>query len=96
MSVDPIQRGRRWQAFHEEEGGLKDMLATIKATYLERLASVDPANVDQLQVLALAHKVTCQLEGMVQAIVSGADAAQAALDYTSKMQSIPAAKRRYM
>jgi hypothetical protein len=47
-------------------------------------------------VLSLAHKVTCQLEGMVQAIVAGAEVAQAAKDYAAKMQAIPASARRYM
>ncbi len=96
MSEDPIHRGKRWALFYDEAGGLKDMLATIKGTYLERLAAVDPANVDQLQVLALAHKVTVQLEGMVQAVISTGTAADAAREWTSKMQAIPAAKRRYL
>lgn len=93
---DPIHRGRRWSAFYHEDGGLKDMLAQIKATYLERLASVDPNNTDQLQVLALAHKVTQQLDGMVLSIINGAEVAQASAEYTSRMQAIPKARRRYM
>lgn len=96
MSEDPIQRGRRWAAFYGEDGGLKDMLDEIKETYLTRLASVDPGNVAQLQILATAHKVTVQLEGMVNAVVRGAEVAQAANEYTTRMQAIPAAKRRYM
>lgn len=95
MSQDPIQRGRRWEAFWNEEGGLKDMLVEIQSTYLERLAAVDPANTEQLRVLAMAHRVSKEFEGMIRAIISGADVAQAAKDYTTKMQAIPAASRRY-
>lgn len=94
--VDPIQRGRRWEAFLNEEGGLADMLAEIQRTYLERLAAVDPANTEQLRILAMAHRVSKEFEGMIRTIVAGADVAQAAKDYATKMQAIPAAARRYM
>jgi hypothetical protein len=93
---DPIMRGRRWDAFFNEEGGLKDMLAEVQRTYLERLSAVEPSNVTQLQVLALAARVTRELEGMVRTIVSGGNVAQAAKEYTTRMQAIPDAKRRYM
>lgn len=94
MTEDPIMRGRRWKVFYEEEGGLRDMLETIGQTYLERLSHVDPWKVDQLQVLAMAHKVTQQVDGMVRAIIGGAEVAQAAKEYTTKMQALPEAKRR--
>lgn len=94
MSQDPILRGGRWKAFYHEEDGLKDMFAVIRATYLERLALTDPHKLDQLQILALAHKVTQQVEDMVKAIVSNGDFAQASKEYTSKIQAIPEAKRR--
>lgn len=96
MATDPIQRGRRWEAFWNEDGGLQDMLVEIQATYLERLAAVDPANTEQLRILAMAHRVSKEFEGMVRAIIGGADVAQAAKDYTTRMQAIPAASRRYM
>lgn len=96
MSQDPIQRGRKWQAFYNEEGGLKDMLDTLEQTYLERMANVSVGNLDGLQTMQLAYKVTQQLRNMVQTIVSGADAAEAAKEYTNRMLAIPAEKRRYM
>ena len=96
MTADPIQRGRRWRAFFDEDGGLKDMLVEIQATYLERLAAVDPSNTAQLQVLATAHRISKEFEGMIRAIINGADVAQAAKEYATRMQQIPAAARRYM
>lgn len=96
MSVDPIQRGRRWEAFYNEEGGLRDMLATIQRTYLERLSHVEPGNTPQLQVLALAARVTRELDGMVQAVIADANVAERAQEYTTRMQAIPAAQRRFM
>lgn len=87
-------RGARWKAFYDEENGLKDMFGTIRATYLDRLAKTEPHKVDQLQILALAHKVTQQVEDMVTAIIANGEFAQASKEYTSKIQAIPEAKRR--
>lgn len=93
--VDPIQRGRRWQAFYNEEGGIKDMLAEIRSVYLARLAATDPSNVAGLQVLAQAHRISIEFEGMITAIIAGADVAEAAKERTSRMQALsPAARRR--
>lgn len=95
MSADPIQRGRRWQAFYEEAGGIRDMLAEIRSVYLERIAATDPSNTEGLRVLAMAHRVSTEFEGMITAIISGADVAEKAKEYTSKMQMLsPAARRR--
>lgn len=95
MTVDPIHRGRRWEAFFEEDGGLRDMFETIRTTYLERLSQVEPWETDKLSKLAMAHKITQQVEGMVRSIISNADVQQAARDYADKIEKIPAQKRRY-
>lgn len=94
--IDPEQRGRKWRAFFDEEGGLRDMLSEIQGTYLERLAAVDPNNTEQLRVLALAHRISKEFEGMIRTIINGADVAQAAREYATKMQAIPQAARRFM
>jgi hypothetical protein len=96
VKPDPIQRGARWRAFFDEDGGLKDMLVEIQATYLERLAAVDPANVSQLQVLAMAHRISKEFEAMIRAVIAGGEVAQAAKEYATRMQAIPEAARRYM
>lgn len=96
MASDPIQRGRRWAAFWEEDGGLKDMLAEIQATYLERLAAVDPGNTEQLRVLAMAHRVSKEFEGMIRAIIAGGEVAQKAKEHATRMQAIPEYARRYI
>lgn len=93
--VDPIQRGRRWQAFYEEEGGIKDMLAEIRSVYLERIAACDPNNTEGLRVLAMAHRVSVEFEGMIRSIVNGADVAEKAKEHSTRMQALsPAARRR--
>lgn len=94
--IDPIQRGARWNAFLNEEGGLGDMLAEIQRTYLERLAATDPGNTEQLRVLAMAHRVSKEFEGMIRAIIAGGEVAQKAKEYSSRIQAIPEAARRYI
>lgn len=95
MSTDPIQRGRRWQAFYNEDGGVKDMLAEIRQTYLARIAATDPNNTEGLRVLAMAHRVSVEFEAMITAIIAGADVAEKAREHTSRMQALsPAARRR--
>lgn len=96
MSADPIQRGHKWQAFYNEDGGLKDMLDEIERTYLERMANVSVGNLEALQVMQIAFKVAQEFRGMIQTIVSGAATAEAAKEYATRMQAIPAAKRRYI
>lgn len=94
MSADPIQRGRRWQAFYTEDGGIKDMLAEIRSVYLSRLAATDPSNIAGLQVLAQAHRISIEFEGMITSIIAGADVAEKAKEYTTRMQGLSAAARR--
>lgn len=93
--VDPIQRGRRWQAFYDEEGGIKDMLAEIRSVYLTRIAACDPNNTEGLRILALAHRVSVEFDDMIRSIIAGADVAEKAKEYTTRMQGLsPAARRR--
>lgn len=96
MSEDPIHRGRRWDAFFNEPGGLAEMFDVIGKTYIERMSSVEPWETDKLSKLAMAHKITNQVRGMVHAIVTGADVAQAARDYTDKIERLPSARRRWI
>lgn len=95
MSVDPIQRGRRWQAFHEEEGGLKDMVAQIQAQYLDSLAHIEPSNTEALRVMAMAHRVSREFERLILNIVGGAAVAEATKEHIGRLHSIPAVGRKY-
>lgn len=94
MSEDPIRRGARWKLFLEEDGGLNDMLAEIRQTYLENMAKADPSDTAKLQVLALAHRVAREFEAMIREIVTAGEVATAARDYANKMEKIPQAARR--
>ena len=95
MSEDPIRRGARWKLFLEEEGGINDMMAEIRQTYLERIATADPSDTGKLQVLAMAHRVSREFEAMIRAIVSAGEVANKAREHAAKLEKLtPAAKRR--
>ena len=96
MSEDPIRRGVRWKLFLEEEGGVNDMLAEIRQTYLERIAAAYPGDTGRLQVLSMAHRVSREFEAMIRDIVTAGEVATAARDYTDKMEKLSAAAKRRM
>ncbi len=95
MSDDPIRRGNRWQAFYEEEGGIRDMLATIRAAYFERMSALEPWQVAQLSNLAIAAKVVTQLDAAVMDIVAQGKIADAARRTAEAHEAIPDHKRRW-
>ena len=95
MPEDPIRRGARWKLFLEEEGGINDMLAEIRQTYLKNIAKADPSDTATLQVMALAHRVSREFEAMIRQIITAGEVATAARDHAAKMEKLsPTARRR--
>ena len=95
MPEDPIRRGARWKLFLEEEGGINDMLAEIRQTYLENIAKADPSDTATLQVMALAHRVSREFEVMIRQIITAGEVAAKARDHTAKLEKLsPTARRR--
>lgn len=96
MTDDALQRGRRWKAFYEEDGGLRDMLDTLGETYLDRMSSVEPWETDKLAKLAMANKITKQLKGLVVDIIGRGDVAAAASKHREQIEALPLRKRRLL
>lgn len=91
-----IARGQRWQLFYNEDGGLKDILAEIGRTYIERMSSVEPWETDKLSKLAMANKIVGQLDSVVREIIATGQVADHAKAHTKRIESLPAAKRRWI
>tara|TARA_R110002074_G_scaffold262994_2_gene435124 strand:- start:10401 stop:10703 length:303 start_codon:yes stop_codon:yes gene_type:complete len=96
MTEEDIRRGQRWAAFYAEEGGLRDILTAIGATYIERMSSVEPWETDKLAKLAMANKITKQIDVFVQEIIGTGKVAQAAQRHAEKIEQIPERKRRLL
>lgn len=96
MNEDPIQRGRRWAAFYEEDGGLRDMLDALGTTYIERMSALEPWDTEKLAKLAMANKIAKQLDGFVMEIIGSGDVAAAAKRHREKIEALPLRKRRLL
>lgn len=93
---DPVARGQRWKLFYEEEGGLRDILESLRVAYLERLSAVEPWETDKLVKLSVASKVTKAVDGEIQAIIDAGKVEAAHRDHIKRIEKIPSAKRKFL
>lgn len=96
MTEDALQRGRRWVAFYEEEGGLRDMLDLIGQTYISRMSDIEPWETNKLAKLAMANKIAAQLRGLVLDVIGSGDIAAAAKKRREQIEALPERKRRLL
>lgn len=67
--TEAVARGQRWQAFYDEEDGLRDMFASLRQDYFTKVGEVKPGDTDTLLVLGLADKVAREIERKVQSVI---------------------------
>lgn len=96
MTDDPVLRAERWQAFYHEDGGLKDVLDTLRQAYFHRASDLMPSDTSALLKLGMASKIVDQVEAHVQAIISAGKVAAAAQDHADKIAKLPEARRRFL
>ena len=96
MSEDPIQRANRWHSFYHEDGGLKEVLDTLRTAYLDRAADLMPNDTAALLKLGMARKIVDQLEQHIQAIFVAGKIEAAAQDHADKIAKLPEARRRFL
>jgi len=92
---DPIRRKNRWQAFYEEDGGLRDMMAEMRAAYFQRMSACEPWEVAKLANLAIAAKQIANLDTGVQRIIATGKVQQSAQEAADAQAAIPDYKRRW-
>jgi hypothetical protein len=96
VSEDPIQRAGRWHAFYHEDGGLKEVLDTIKAAYLDRAADLMPGDTAALLKLGMGRKIVDQIDQHIQAIFTAGKIEAAAQDHADRIAKLPEARRRFL
>lgn len=96
MSEDAIHRATRWQMFYEEDGGLREVLDTIKGAYLDRAADLMPNDTAALLKLGMARKIVDQINSHVVSIINAGKIEQAAQDHADKIARLPEARRRFL
>jgi hypothetical protein len=96
MSEDAIHRANRWAAFYEEEGGLKEVLGTLRQAYFNRAADLMPSDTSALLKLGMAAKIVDQIDAHVLAITNAGKLQLAAQDHADRIAKLPEARRRFL
>jgi hypothetical protein len=69
---DAVERGKRWEAFYREAGGLADIIAGLRKEYFEAASAVGHRDNDKLYEFAVADRMARELDReIMQIIVTG-------------------------
>ena len=96
MSEDIVRRAHRWREFYEEEGGLKDVLETLRRAYFDRAGELMPGDTAALLKLGMAAKIVEQVETHIRHILTAGRLEQAAQDHAERIAKLPEARRRFL
>ena len=67
--TDAVARGQRYQAFYEEEDGLRDMIFALRRDYFEKVGQLTPGDTAGLQALGMADRIAREIERKVQNVI---------------------------
>lgn len=96
MSEDAVHRANRWAQFYEEDGGLRDVMQTLRQAYFDRAADLMPNDTSALLKLGMAAKIVDQIDAHVRAILDAGKIQMAANDHADRIARIPEARRRFL
>lgn len=86
--ADAVARGERWEMFYAEEGGLHDMIASLRQDYFEKFSGLSPSDRDAMFALAVADKVAREIDAKVRAVVETGKLRRRDAEHASKVASI--------
>src|SRR5690606_28852680 len=92
MGADKQARSQRWEAFAREDGGLFDLLDTIRGEYLDAMGKVQPGDTDKLEALAIGGRVVEQLRSQVRSVVAAGEIEARNEDRVAPFSVVPARK----
>ena len=96
MSEDVIHRAARWQAFYDEDGGLKEVLVMLRQAYFDRAGDLMPNDTAALLKLGMAAKIVEQIDAHIRHILTAGKLEQAAQDHADRIARLPEARRRFL
>jgi len=67
--TDAIARGQRWEAFATEDGGLYDMIHSLRADYFAKYSQLSPDDRGKQLALSVADKIAQELEAKVRTVI---------------------------
>jgi hypothetical protein len=96
MSEDIVHRANRWREFYEEDGGLRDVLDTLRRAYFDRASELMPNDTAALLKLGMAAKIVEQVDMHIRHILTAGRMEQAAQDHADRIAKLPEARRRFL
>ena len=70
--TDAVERGQRWEMFYREQGGLADMIASLRTGYFEAASAIGHRDDKSLYEFVVADRVARELEReILQIVVTG-------------------------
>lgn len=96
MTEDAIHRANRWREFYEEDGGLKDVIDTLRQAYFARAGDLMPGDTAALLKLGMAAKIVDQVDAHIRQILNAGRLEQAAQDHAERIAKLPEARRRFL
>lgn len=96
MTADPVGRGKQWQLFYDEEGGLRDIFDALSMAYLQRMSDVNPWETEKLIKLSIANKVVREVESQVRAIIDGGKVVSDQRERTKRIEKLPGSVRKFI
>jgi hypothetical protein len=96
MSEDIVHRANRWREFYEEDGGLRDVLDTLRRAYFDRAGELMPNDTAALLKLGMAAKIVDQVDTHIRHILTAGRMEQAAQDHAERIAKLPEARRRFL
>jgi hypothetical protein len=87
---EAVSRGRRWEAFYSEVGGLADMIEGLRKGYFERVGNLKPGDTDGLQALAMADQIARHIDGQVRLVIESGKLAQSQKEHLDNVSKVRA------
>jgi len=86
--TDAIARGQRWEAFYNEEDGLRDMIGGLRRDYFEKVGQLAPGDTEGLRALGMADRIAREIERKVQTVIETGHIRASQRDHADKIASI--------
>jgi len=96
VSEDAVHRAHRWREFYEEDGGLREVLDTLRRAYFDRASELMPNDTSALLKLGMAGKIVAQVDEHIRHIIAAGRLEQAAQDHAERIARLPEARRRFL
>lgn len=92
---DAVERGKRWEMFATEVGGLFDMVEAQRRDTFEAFAETRPDQMEEKQYLAMQDRALRQLKARVQNVIASGKIEAKQRAHKAKMEEAAALRARY-